>query len=88
LAKSFISTTTLHDHRHVQHYEGEQDRKLREQARTHPQEAKAGCESKSGWGRGGNWAFARKNQTIYMPLNTAWLRFRAQATEMAFPIRG
>src|SRR5205823_4005189 len=30
-----------------------------------------------GWMRRGNWAFYRKNQTIYVPLNTAWLRFRA-----------
>jgi ABC-type antimicrobial peptide transport system permease subunit len=60
-----------------EHYEGEQDKKLREQAKNHPQEAKAGPSRNRGWGRGGNWAFARKNQTIYMPLNTAWLRFRA-----------
>ena len=28
-------------------------------------------------GRAGQLGFLRKNQTIYMPLNTAWLRFRA-----------
>ena len=27
-------------------------------------------------GRGGGWAFDRKNSTVYMPLNTALLRFR------------
>jgi len=57
------------------HYEGEQDKKLREQAKKQPQAAQSGPNRMRGWGRG-NWAFARKNQTIYMPLNTAWLRFR------------
>src|SRR5262249_48633687 len=28
-----------------------------------------------GWGRRGGWAFYRKNMTVYMPLNTAWVRF-------------
>jgi ABC-type antimicrobial peptide transport system permease subunit len=68
-----------------EHYEGEQDKKLREQAKNHPQEAKAGPSRNRGWGRGGNWAFARKNQTIYMPLNTAWLRFRAAGDRDGVP---
>jgi putative ABC transport system permease protein len=38
-----------------------------------------------GWGRRGNWAFARKNQTLYIPLNTAWLRFRAAGDKDGFP---
>src|SRR6266705_1326605 len=38
-----------------------------------------------GWGRRGNWAFYRKNQTIYMPLNTAWLRFRAAGDKDGIP---
>lgn len=29
-----------------------------------------------GWGRKGGWAFWRKNNTLYIPLNTAWVRFR------------
>lgn len=29
-----------------------------------------------GWGRKGGWAFWRKNNTMYIPLNTAWVRFR------------
>jgi ABC-type antimicrobial peptide transport system permease subunit len=66
-------------------YEGEQDKKLREQAKNHPQEAKSGPSRNRGWGRGGNWAFARKNQTIYMPLNTAWLRFRAAGDRDGVP---
>ncbi len=60
-----------------QHYEGEQERKLREQERKNPTEPAAGPARQRGWGRrGGNWAFYRKNMTVCMPLNTAYLRFR------------
>ena len=58
-------------------YEGEQEKKQREAARTRAPEQQSGPARARGWGRHGNWAFYRKNQTIYMPLNTAWLRFRA-----------
>ena len=69
-----------------EHYEGAQEKKLREQAKNHPQEAKAGPSRNRGWGRGGsNWAFTRKNQTIYMPLNAAWLRFRAAGDRDGIP---
>jgi len=66
-------------------YEGEQEKKLREYEKKHPQEARAGPSRVRGFGRHGNWAFARKNQTIYMPLNTAWLRFRASADKDGIP---
>jgi ABC-type antimicrobial peptide transport system permease subunit len=59
------------------HYESEQDKKTREEAKKHPQEEQAGPARRKGWGRRGNWAFERKNLTLYMPLNTAWVRFRA-----------
>lgn len=59
-------------------YEGELDKKQREYAKTHPQEPQAGPKRQRGWGRG-NWAFLRKNQTLYIPLNTAWIRFRASS---------
>ena len=60
-------------------YEGEQDKKTRELAKKNPQGTKQNGPSRMrGWGRGGGgWAFWRKNYTIYMPLNTAWVRFRA-----------
>ena len=63
------------------HYESEQDRKLRELAKKAPPEpAKTGPARSRGWGRrGGSWAFERKNRTVYIPLNTMWLRFRAAA---------
>ncbi|MGO8678539.1 MAG: ABC transporter permease [Limisphaerales bacterium] len=58
------------------HYESEQDRKARELAAKQPHAAQVGPSRRTGWGHG-NWAFYRKNLTIYMPLNTAWMRFRA-----------
>jgi len=57
-------------------YEGEQEKKERELAKARPKEAQAGPSRRRGWGRG-NWAFYQKNYTLYMPLNTAWIRFRA-----------
>ena len=66
-------------------YEGEQEKKQRELAKKQPQQARAGPSRKRGFGHGGNWAFVHKNQTIYMPLNTAWLRFRASADKDGIP---
>jgi len=66
-------------------YESEKEKKQREQARNHPAESPSGPGRMRGWGHGGNWAFARKNQTIYMPLNTAWLRFRAAGDQDGIP---
>src|SRR5204862_5228475 len=66
-------------------YEGEQDKKERELASKRAAEPQAGPARMRGWGRHGNWAFARKNQTIYMPLNTAWLRFRAAGDKNGIP---
>jgi putative ABC transport system permease protein len=58
------------------HYESEQDKKQRELANKQPRAAQTGPPRRKGWGHG-NWAFWRKNLTLYMPLNTAWMRFRA-----------
>ncbi len=70
----------------LERYEGEQEKKLRELAKKQPQQAQAGPERRRGFGRrGGNWAFDRKNQTVYIPLNTAWLRFRASADRDGIP---
>jgi putative ABC transport system permease protein len=52
-------------------YESEQDKKQREIEKNTPPEQQAGPSRQRGWGRKGNWAFGRKNQTIYIPLNTA-----------------
>jgi putative ABC transport system permease protein len=67
------------------HYESEQDKKVREEARKHPQESQSGPARMKGWNRRTNWAFERKNQTIYMPLNTAWVRFRASGDASGIP---
>jgi ABC-type antimicrobial peptide transport system permease subunit len=61
-------------------YEGEQERKQRELAKKQAREPQIGPARRKGWGRG-NWAFWRKNYTLYMPLNTAWVRFRAASRE-------
>ncbi|PYL00985.1 MAG: hypothetical protein DME19_03245, partial [Verrucomicrobia bacterium] len=62
-------------------YESEQERKERELAKTKPKEKQAGPVRRRGWGRGGGggWAFWRKNYTVYMPMNTMWVRFRSAA---------
>jgi len=62
-------------------YESEQDRKERELAKMKAKEKQIGPARKRGWGRGGGggWAFWRKNYTVYMPMNTMWVRFRSAA---------
>ncbi|MEO8351656.1 MAG: ABC transporter permease, partial [Chthoniobacteraceae bacterium] len=69
-----------------QHYESEQDRKLREIEAAKPPPEKGGPERSRGWGgRGGGrrsrssggFVFDLKNNTVFIPLNTMWLRFRA-----------
>jgi len=65
-------------------YEGEMERKQRELAKSQPQQAQSGPVRRRGWGRG-NWAFYRKNYALYMPLNTAWMRFRAAGDTNGVP---
>jgi ABC-type antimicrobial peptide transport system permease subunit len=67
------------------HYESEQEKKIREEARKHPEAAQTGPARRKGWGRRGNWAFERKNMTLYMPLNTAWVRFRSAGDASGIP---
>jgi putative ABC transport system permease protein len=67
------------------HYESEQDRKVREEAKKHPQGQETGPARRKGWGRRGNWAFEHKNLTLYMPLNTAWVRFRSAGDTSGIP---
>ncbi len=61
-------------------YESEQDKKKRELARNQPKTVNAGPARARGWGgrgRGGSFVFMLKNNTIYIPLNTMWTRFRS-----------
>jgi len=74
-----------------QRYESEQDRKARELARIEAasrgtnQVVNTGPQRNRGWGRrGGGWAFWIKNATIYMPLNTAYMKFRTGVSLSGF----
>lgn len=66
-----------------EHYESEQDKKLRELQKDKPPEPRGGPDRSKGFGssksssRSGGYIFDFKNNTIYIPLNTMWLRFRA-----------
>ena len=63
-------------------YISDQEKKLREEERKNPQQHQAGPQRQRGWGpRGGGWAFMRKNMTAYIPLNTAWIKFKAGGTD-------
>jgi putative ABC transport system permease protein len=57
-------------------YESERDHKQRELAKTQPKPTQTGPARRRGHGHQ-NWAFRRKNYTMYIPLSTMWLRFRA-----------
>ncbi len=61
-----------------QRYESEQDKKRRELEKNKPKETQSGPARSRGWGgRGrGGFVFGWKNNTIYMPLNTMWVKFR------------
>src|SRR5947208_8459892 len=61
-----------------QHYESEQERKFRLLEKDKPQNETGPTRSR-GWGgrRGNNWMFRMKNGTVYIPLNTMWLKFRS-----------
>src|ERR1043166_9632732 len=62
-----------------EHYESEQDRKEREFAKLHPEQKKKGGVARDrgrGRRRGGSFVFYLKNATVYLPLNTVWMKFR------------
>ncbi|HRT10023.1 MAG TPA: ABC transporter permease [Candidatus Paceibacterota bacterium] len=64
-----------------QHYESEQERKARELAKLQPEPAQqqGGVARDRGRGgrRRGNFVFYLKNSTVYLPLNTVWMKFRS-----------
>jgi putative ABC transport system permease protein len=64
-----------------QHYESEQQKKERELAKLEPKREGTGPARSRGWSgggrRGGNFAFWLKNATVFIPLNTMWIRFRS-----------
>ena len=66
-----------------QHYENDQARRARELAKANPEpKARTGPSRDRGrfHGRGpGHFVFWLKNATVYMPLNTMWMKFRSGA---------
>lgn len=60
-----------------QHYESEQDAKLRELEKNKPKET--GPARSRGWHSrsGSSFVFRYKNATVYIPLNTMWIKFRS-----------
>ncbi|MEI6391750.1 MAG: ABC transporter permease [Verrucomicrobiota bacterium] len=73
-----------------QHYESEQERKARELAKTEAALNPGGAVTRDrGHGHGGggrrrgNFVFYLKNATIYIPLNTMWMKFRSGAAQAA-----
>ena len=72
-----------------QHYESEQEKKKRELAKLQPpapEKSPAGpTRSKGHSHKGGGFVFELKNRTIYIPLNTMWLKFRASTGTNSIP---
>jgi putative ABC transport system permease protein len=69
-----------------QHYESEQDRRAREQASEQPGKKQNGIARNRGGGgnkRGANFVFYLKNATVYIPLNTVWMKFRSGGARSA-----
>ncbi len=67
------------------HYESEQDRKQRELEKLKRKEQKTGPTRSRGWGgRKNGFVFWIKNATVYMPMNTMWLKLRSGGTGSGF----
>jgi putative ABC transport system permease protein len=77
-----------------QHYESEQERKAREIAKLEAQKplAKDSVTRDRGHSHGGrrrgNFVFYLKNSTIYIPLNTMWMKFRTGISLTSFGAGG
>ena len=76
-----------------QRYESEQDRKERLLAKSQPEQPQAGGVTRNrGWPGGGkrrgNFVFSIKNATVYIPLNTVWMKFRSGASQIAISYGG
>ena len=69
-------------------YESETEKKRREFERSQPKAEQTGPNRSRGWGgkgRGGDFVFRMKNSTIYMPLNTMYLKFKSAVGTNAAP---
>ncbi len=63
------------------HYESDQERRERELAKLEPDKSKT--TSRGSRRRHGNFIFWLKNATVYLPLNTMWMKFRSGAPNTA-----
>ncbi len=69
-------------------YESEVEKKRREALKSEPQAQQSGPARSRGWGgrgRGGDFVFRMKNSTIYMPLNTMYLKFKSATGTNSIP---
>ena len=67
-------------------YMSEQERKERMLAKMKAKEEETGGPRRQrGWGSRGGWAFDRKNRTVYIPLNTMWVKFKSAAGSGGIP---
>ena len=73
-----------------QQYESESDHKARELAKAQVNTRKGAVARNRGWGGRGRsgGAFTFKNRTVYLPLNTVWMKFRSGATYAAVSAGG
>ena len=69
------------------HYESEQERKTRLLEESKPAQKQTGPARSRGWGsrRGGGFVYRLKNATVYIPLNTMWIKFRSAAGPNSAP---
>ena len=70
-----------------QHYESERERKVRELAKLKPAPVHTNSPTRSkGWGKkGSSYVYTLKNSTVYIPLNTMWVKFRSTAGSNNIP---
>ena len=71
-----------------QRYESETERKRRAQIKSQPKSAETGPTRSRGWGgrgRGGDYVFRWKNNTVYVPLNTMYLRLKSAVGTNSVP---
>jgi putative ABC transport system permease protein len=74
-----------------QHYESERERKERLLASTQTATNQVrGVARRQNWGgkRRSNFVFYLKNATVYLPLNTVWMKFRSGASQFAIASAG
>src|ERR1022692_4914899 len=75
-----------------QHYESEQEHKERLLTQSNTNQPQAGgVVRNTGWGnskRRANFVFYLKNATVYLPLNTVWMKFRSGASQFSISSGG